>query len=207
MKTWSAPAAGEAVERAEESLAAHGIEVHRAATATEARVKVLALIPSGAEVFTMTSQTLEETGIAKAINESKSFRSVRAALGAMDLKTQGRDMRRLGACPDVAVGSAHAVTETGTVMVASNTGSQLPAYAYGAGSVIWVVGTQKIVKDVEEGLRRINEYVVGLESVRARKAYGLPESWSSFPSKILLINREIVPGRAKIVLVEEVLGF
>jgi hypothetical protein len=73
--------------------------------------------------------------------------------------------------------------------------------------VIWVVGTQKIVKDVEEGLRRIHEYVVGLESARARKAYGLPESWFSFPSKILLINREIVPGRAKIVLVDEALGF
>ncbi len=107
----------------------------------------------------------------------------------------------------MAVGSAHAVTETGTVMVASNTGSQLPAYAYAAGTVIWVVGTQKIVKDVEEGLRRIHEHVLGLESARARKAYGLPESWSSFPSKILLFNRELQPGRAKIVLVDEVLGF
>lgn len=207
MKAWNATAANEAVERAAKALAANGIAVHRAATAAEARAKVLALIPAGAEVFTMTSQTLEETGIAKEIDESKDFRSVRGLLRAMDLKTQGRDMRRLGAGPDVAVGSAHAVTETGTVMVASNTGSQLPAYAYGAGSVIWVAGTQKIVKDVDEGLRRIHEYVLGLESARARKAYGLPESWSSFPSKILLINREVTPGRAKIVLVDEVLGF
>jgi hypothetical protein len=207
MKAWNATASGESVERAAKALAANGIEVHRAATAAEARAKVLALIPAGAEVFTMSSQTLEATGIAKEINASKSFRSVRDALGAMDPKTQGRDMRRIGAGPDVAVGSAHAVTETGTVLVASNTGSQLPAYAYGAGTVIWVVGTQKIVQGVDEGLRRINEYVVGLESVRARKAYGLPESWSSFPSKILMINREITPGRVKIVLVDESLGF
>ncbi len=207
MKAWNATASAEAVERAAKALAANGIEVYRAATGAEARAKVLAMIPAGAEVFTMTSRTLEATEIAKQINESKSFRSVRALLGAMDPKTQGREMRRLGAGPDVAVGSAHAVTETGTVMVASNTGSQLPAYAHAAGTVIWVVGTQKIVKDVDEGLRRIYEYVLGLESARGRKAYGLPESWSSFPSKVLLFNREVTPGRAKIVLVDEALGF
>jgi len=129
----------------------------------------------------------------------------------MDPKTQGREMRMLGAAPDFAVGSAHAVTETGTVIVASLTGSQLPAYAYGGGTLIWVVGSQKIVKDVAEGLRRIDEYLVGAEipgkeSVRARAAYGLPPEFRTFPSKVLLFNREVQPGRVKIVIVNDAVG-
>jgi hypothetical protein len=122
-------------------------------------------------------------------------------------RVKAREMRKLGAAPDFSIGSAHAVTETGTVLVASNTGSQLPAYAYGAGNQIWVVGAQKIVRDVDEGLQRIRDYVVGVETERARKAYGLPADWRSFPSKILLFNREIAPGRVKLVLVNEALGF
>jgi hypothetical protein len=207
MKSWNVVASKDAVERTMKALAANGIEAHLAANAEDAQKKVLALLPAGAEVFTQTSQTLEATGIAKEINESGRYTSVRAALNSMIPKTQGREMRKIGAGPDFAVGSAHAVTETGTVLVASLTGSQLPAYAYGAGTVIWVVGAQKIVKDVDEGMKRITDYVVGLESARARKAYGLPDSFSTFPSKVLLFNREVQPGRVKLILVNEALGF
>jgi hypothetical protein len=115
-------------------------------------------------------------------------------------------MRKLGAGPDFTVGSAHAVTETGTVLVASNTGSQLPAYAYGGGTVILVVGAQKIVPDVEEGMKRIDEYLITKESERARRAYGLPENWNTSANKILLLNRESQPGRLKLIIVDEVLG-
>jgi L-lactate utilization protein LutC len=198
MKSWNVVASKDAVERTMKALAANGIEAHLAANAEDAKKKVLALLPVGAEVFTQTSQTLEATGI---------YTSVRAALNSMIPQTQGREMRKIGAGPDFAVGSAHAVTETGTVLVASLTGSQLPAYAYGAGTVIWVVGAQKIVKDVDEGMKRITDYVVGLESARARKAYGLPDSFSTFPSKVLLFNREVQPGRVKLILVNEALGF
>ena len=92
------------------------------------------------------------------------------------------------------------------MLVASMTGSQLPAYAYAAGTVIWVVGAQKIVKNLDEGLRRIHEYLIPKESERARKAYGLPDTFSSYPNKILIFNREIQPGRVKLVIVNEVLG-
>jgi L-lactate utilization protein LutC len=207
MKAWKDLAERESVEKTMKALVANGIEAHLAASAAEAGKKVLELVPTGAEVFTLTSVTLETSGIAQELNESGRYTSVRAALYGMEPNVHAREMRKLGAAPDVAVGSAHAVTEGGTVVVASLTGSQLPAYAYGAGTVIWVVGTQKIVKDVEEGLRRINDYVVGLESVRARKAYGLPDGFSTFPSKILLFNREVQPGRAHLVFVNEALGF
>jgi hypothetical protein len=170
---------------------------------------VLALLPAGAEVFTLTSMTLETTGLAKEINESGKYVSVRNNLFSMNQQTQAqaREMRKLGMAPDFTVGSAHAVTEAGTVVVASLTSSQLPSYVYGGGTMIWVVGAQKIVKDVEEGLRRINEYIVELESERARKAYGLPAEFRTFPSKVLLFNREVAPGRVKLILVNEALGF
>lgn len=207
MKDWKVPASKESIERTLKALNANGIQAVPAANAAEARRKVLALLPAGAEVFTMVSVTLDSVGLAKEINEPGRFDSIRNRLAAMNPNTQEREMRKLCAAPDFTVGSVHAVTEDGHLLIASNTGSQLPAYAYSAGKVIWVVGAQKIVKDLDEGMRRLREYVLGLETVRARKAYGLPEDWNSFYSKILMFRREINPGRTHLVLVNEALGF
>ena len=121
----------------------------------------------------------------------------------MDRQTQADEIRRLSAAPDVMLGSVHAVTETGSLVTASNSGSQLGPYAAGAGRVILVVGTQKIVSDLDEGLRRIDEYAFPLEDARAQAAYGI----HSGVNKVLIINREIAPGRITVVLVDEVLGF
>ena len=122
----------------------------------------------------------------------------------LDKKTEGSKMQKLGAAPDWVVGSVHAVTQDGHVLIASNTGSQLPAYAYGSGRVIWIVGAQKIVKDIDEGTRRVYEYVLPLESERAKKAYGAP---GSAVNKLLVFNREAQPGRVTMIIVNEVLGY
>jgi hypothetical protein len=121
----------------------------------------------------------------------------------MDRKTQADEIRRLTAAPDVMLGSVHAVTEAGALLTASMGGSQLGPYVSGAGRVILVVGTQKIVSDLEEGLRRIYDYSFPLEDARAQAAYGI----HSAVNKILIINREIMPGRITVVFVDEVLGF
>jgi hypothetical protein len=121
----------------------------------------------------------------------------------MDRKTQADEIRRLAASPDVMLGSVHAVTETGSLITASMGGSQLGPYVSGAGRVILVVGTQKIVSDLEEGLRRVNDYALALENARAQAAYGM----NSAVNKVLIINREVVPGRITVVFVDEVLGF
>jgi hypothetical protein len=121
----------------------------------------------------------------------------------MDRATQGDEIRRLTASPDVMLGSVHAVTETGSLLTASMSGSQLGPYASGAGRVVLVVGTQKIVADVEEGLRRIDEYTLPLEDARAQAAYGV----HSAVNKVLIINGEIAPGRITVVFVDEVIGF
>ncbi len=177
-----------------------------AATKDDAREMVLDLIPPGAEVFTQTSVTLEETGIAAEINDSGRYNSVRRALFGMDPKIEGRAQRKLGAAPDFAVGSVHAITETGTLVIASRTGSQLPAYSFGGGQVIWVAGVQKIVRNVDEALRRIDEYLVERESARAIKASGLAPDFRTSPNKVLLFNREVLPGRVTLILVDEVVG-
>src|SRR5712692_9561282 len=137
------------------------------------------------------------------IEKSGRYAALRPRIWSMDRDTEADEIRRLGAAPDVMLGSVHAVTETGSLLAASMSGSQLGPYVSGAGRVILVVGTQKIVHDIEEGLLRINEYAWRLEDARAQAAYGI----HSAVNKVVIINREITPGRITVVLVDEVLGF
>jgi hypothetical protein len=203
---FSKQAAKESVNKTIEALAARGISAELVSSKDEAKEKVLSLIPQGAEVMTMTSITLEQTGIAEEINTSEKYISVRKQLVTMDRKTHNREMQQLGAAPDWAIGSVHAVTENGEVLIASNTGSQLSAYVYGSDHIVWVVGAQKIVKNIDEGMQRINEYIVPKETERAREAYNLPE-FNTNVSKLLVVNKEISPGRIHIIFVNETLGF
>jgi L-lactate utilization protein LutC len=196
--------AGEArIERTCTALEANGIRVLRAADAAEAKRIVLDLIPAGSQVHHGASKSLAETGITDAIESSGRFDPVRPRIWSMDRATQAEEIRRLTASPDVMLGSVHAVTETGSLVAASMGGSQLGPYVSGAGRVILVVGTQKIVTDLDEALRRIDEYALPLEDARAQAEYGI----HSAVNKILVINREIIPERITVVLVDEVLGF
>ena len=191
------------VKRTAAALEANGISVLRAADAAEAKGIVLGLIPDGSQVHHGASQSLEVSGITDEIEKSGRYEPLRPRIWSMDRKTQADEIRRLSSSPDVMLGSVHAVTETGSLVAASMSGSQLGPYATGAGRVILVVGTQKIVSDLEEGLRRIDEYAFPLEDARAQAAYGM----HSGVNKVLIINRELTPGRVTIVLVDEVLGF
>ena len=121
----------------------------------------------------------------------------------MDRETEADEIRRLAAAPDVMLGSVHAVTESGTLVTASASGSQLGPYASGAGKVILIVGTQKIVSDLDEAFRRIEEYAFPLEDARAEAEYGI----HSGVNKVLIVNRELTPGRITVVFVDEALGF
>lgn len=205
MNNFSKLASDDSIAKTIDALIANGIETEVVESADLAKGKVLSLIPEDSEVMTMTSVTLDTIGLTEEINrEGGKFRPVRNKLYAMDKSTQAQQMNKLGAAPQYAVGSVHAVTEDGHVLIASNTGSQLPAYAYGALNVIWVVGTQKVVKNTDEGLKRIYEYCLPLESERAKKAYGVA---GSSVNKILIVNKEIQKSRIKMILVKEKLGF
>ncbi len=191
------------VTRTAAALEANGISVLRAADATEAKRIVLGVIPEGSQVHHGASQSLEKSGIVEEIEKSGRYEPLRPRIWSMDRKTQADEIRRLTSAPDVMLGSVHAVTESGSLLAASASGSQLGPYVTGAGRLILVVGTQKIVSDLEEGLRRINEYVFPLEDARALAAYGV----HSGVNKVLIINRELVPSRITVVFVDEVLGF
>ena len=191
------------VQRTAAALEAHGMTVIRADDAEEARRIVLDLLPEGAQVHHGASQTLDVTGITAELEASGRFEPVGLRIRSLDRATQGDEIRRLAAAPEVMLGSVHAVTESGSLLTASYSGSQLGPYASGAGRVILVVGTQKIVPDLESGLRRIDEHAYPLEDARALKAYGM----HSDVSKILIIHREFVPGRISVVLVDQALGY
>jgi outer membrane protein assembly factor BamB len=201
MAKWDELASETAIKTTIENLAKNGITVYLVKDGLEAKSKVMELIPKGSEVMTMTSQTQNAVGSTKELNESGNYKPIRSIL--MDKTADPKLKRQLGAAPDFTTGSMQAITEKGDLLFASQSGSQLPAYAFSAGKVIWVAGTQKIVKDVQEGMRRIYEYVLPLESERAMKAYGV----TSNVSNLLIISKESKQGRLHLILVNEKLGF
>jgi hypothetical protein len=196
-------ASDEQIAKTVQALEAHGTRAVVFETGEEARRYVLDLIPSGAEVYNSPSRTLELIGLAEDIEHPTRFQSVRARLHSLDRVTQRNEMRKLGASPDVLVGSVHAITEQGEVLIASATGSQLGPAASGSEAVIWVVGTQKLVRTLEDGFRRIREHSLPLESERTQQVYGQ----ASAINKLLIVNGEAYPGRITIVLVKQLLGF
>jgi LUD domain len=202
-RRFAVPAEEARVTRTAAALEANGITVLRAPNGAEAKRIVLDLIPDGSQVHHGASESLDTSGITQEIETSGRYEDIRSRTWSMDRETQADEIRHLGASPDVMLGSVHAVSETGSLITASMSGSQLGPYGSGAGQVILIVGTQKIVSDLEAGLRRVEEYALPLEDARAQAAYGI----HSAVNKILIINREITPGRITVVLVDEVLGF
>ncbi|MEY2524304.1 MAG: hypothetical protein QOJ66_2869 [Ilumatobacteraceae bacterium] len=185
------------------ALAGNGIESLVVDSGAAAREAVRSMLPIGSEVFNNTSRTLEAIGLAEDIERSGLYQPLRPRLYQMDREMQAREMRQLGAAPDYVVGSAHAVTEGGSLLIASASGSQLGPLVSGAGHVILVIGGQKLVPDTPTGLRRIYEYCFPLEDRRAREAYGVP----SGVNNVLIINRVVTPNRVHAILVGEPLGF
>ncbi len=184
------------------ALEEHGFSVEVADGLDAARQAVLARIPEGSTVMTNTSVTLQETGIADAINDGGPYESARNKMFALDFATQAQEMKAIGGQPDYALGSAHAVTSDGTLVIASASGSRLAAYAWGADNVIFVIGAQKLVPTLEAAHERIYQHSLKLEDARAQAAYGQHSS----VGKILEIHQEL-PGRIHIVLIRQTVGF
>jgi len=184
------------------ALEEHGFSVDVVDDLDAARDAVLPLIPVGATVMTNTSVTLAEAGIASAIDEGGPFESARNRMMALDFATQLQEMKEIGGQPDYALGSVHAITRDGTLVIASASGSQLASYVWGAANVIFVVGAQKLVPTLEAARERIYQHSLVLEDARAVAAYGQ----HSYVGKIMEIHQEL-PGRIHIVLVREPAGF
>jgi hypothetical protein len=199
------PAPAQRLERAAAALTAHGFTVEILDDAAAARTRIKDLIPEGASVFTGASETLRLSGIDADINTSGRYDAIKSRGRALD-PVRVRDLAeiwRLMSTPDVIVGSVHAVTETGSLVVASASGSQLPGYAGGAARAIWIVGAQKVVPDLSTALRRIEDHCLPLESARIQAIYGQP----SAINRLLILNAEPHPGRGTVLLFREAIGF
>jgi hypothetical protein len=198
---FASPASRERLERAAEALNARNIVTDIVPDFAAARAGVMALLPEGAEVHVGLSETMKEIGVTQAV-EDGNFRYLRAQLKQMDRNTQRREMAKLASAPDFMLGSVHAVTEYGQLIIGSGTGSQLGPIANAAGTVILVAGAQKVVRDLEEGLRRLREYSYPMED-RRMKAAGMA---GTILAKTLVMEWDS-PGRTHLFLVEEAIGF
>jgi len=184
------------------ALEEHGFSVEVVDSLDAARTATLARIPHGSSVMTNTSMTLTETGIADAVNDGGPYESARNSMFALDFATQAQQMKAIGGQPDYALGSVHAITRDGTLVIASASGSQLASYAWGAANVIFVAGAQKLVPTLAAAHERIYQHSLVLEDARAQAAYGQ----HSQVGKILEIHQEL-PGRIHLVLIRQVVGF
>jgi hypothetical protein len=200
---WDKVADDSDIEKTVKALASHGIEAFVVKDRNEAREMMLSLIPQGSEVHAMTSVTLEETGIAKEIEESGRYISVRKKITSISGKAEREKARRAASACQYAIGSVHALTQDGKMVIGSQSGSQLAPYAFSASNVVWVVGAQKIVENLDSAFTRLSEHCVLLEDARARKAYGMGTSLN----KTLVLAKEPALGRARMIIVKEKLGF
>jgi ketosteroid isomerase-like protein len=197
------PASAERLERAAAALRAGGFAVEILDDAAAARVRIKELIPEGAGVLTGASETLRLSGIDEDINAGGRYDAVRPRVLAIDRVTGADEIRRLVAGPDFVVNSVAAVTENGSLVLASGSGSQLPANAGGAAHAVWVVGAQKVVPDLNTALRRVEEHALPLENARAQAVYGMPSS----VNRLLVLNAEPRPGRGTVLLLREAIGY
>jgi len=196
------PASDETIDKVVAALTANNIEAVVLAGREAARRRVLELVPAGAEVNWAKSKSLEDLGLEKEFLESGRYDALRNRYMKMDRATQGREIRKLSAAPDYMLGSVNAVTEKGELVTVSYSGSQIGPYASSAGRVILVVGTQKIVADLDEAMRRVREHAFPYEDARLRETLGVPTK----AAKVLIVNAEARPGRTTVVLVKELVG-
>jgi hypothetical protein len=199
---FAAPSPTDRIGRVAEALERHNIEAIVVATGAEARERVLAMVPLGAEVHWGKSATLDAIGVTEELLAEGRYDPVRPRYQAMDRATQGREIRKLMAAPDFMLGSVQAITDDGALVIASYSASQIGPIALAAGRVILVVGSQKIVADLDEGIRRAREHVLPYEDARLQEQIGVPTKLA----KLLVVYEEGQRGRVTVVLVREPVG-
>lgn len=197
------PAPAEQLDRAAAALRTGGFTVEILDDAASARIRIKALVPEGAGVLTGASETLRLSGIDEDINASGHYDAIRPHILTIDRATGADEIRKLAAVPDFVINSVAAVTETGSLVLASGSGSQLPANAGGAAHAVWIIGAQKVVPDLSTALRRVQEHALPLENARAQAAYGMP----SAVNRLLILNAEPRPGRGTVLLLREAIGY
>ena len=193
----------DAIQRTVESLRARNLEVALTENGEEAKLKIIEMLPVGAEVFKSTSETLDAIGFSDYLRQSTQYTNLYNAVSHETDPAKQREMRRQVTVSEYYIGSVQAIAETGEVIIASGSGSQLGAYAFGAKNVIWVAGTQKICPNLSEAIDRVRGYSM------AKHDQWLAD-FGRGPSpmgKMMIFEHEQVVGRVRLVLIKENLGW
>ena len=192
-----------AIRRTVEGLKERNVAAMVAENGEEARQMLIDLIPDGAEVFKSTSETLDTIGYSDYIRETDRYKNLYLEISEEPDRERQRELRRRASVAEYYVGSVHAIAETGEVIVASGSGSQLGAYVYGAKTVIWVAGVQKICPTFEDALARVRGF-----SVERHHEWATSQGRAAAPmGKLMIFENEQNPDRLKMVLIKESLGW
>ena len=202
VRDFAAPASETELEALAGRMRERNFEVVIVNDGAGAKAEVLKRIPEGASIHSGKSKTLEDAGIFKELMENERYDFIRRKTMKMDRRTQMTEIQKMGATPDVMINSAHAVTEAGQIVVTSASGGQLGPIASGAGKVIFVIGSQKIVPDFDTAFRRIEEHVFSYEDARLREQLGV----GTMIARTLILDRDFVPGRTTVILVRKPIG-
>src|SRR5260370_14223450 len=203
---WDKLSNKQAITRTIEALKNRGINAELVDTHREALRLITTKTPDGAQIMTGASTTLDQIGFTELLKSgTHKWKNLKQEIMSEKDPAKQRSLRVLATGAEYFIGSVQAVSETGEVVVVSASGSQIPAYAFNARNIMWVVGTQKIVPSLEEALRRVREHALPLETTRM-KSLGYP---GSMIGKLLILERELtILGRVlTIVFVNEKLGF
>lgn len=204
--TYNTLASQESINKTVEALLANGFQPEVVENKAVALERIKALIPKGASIHNGASKTLQEIGYIDYLkSDTHEWNNLHANILAEADPEKQNKLRQESAFSDYYLGSVHALSETGEMVIASNTGSQLPHLVFTSPNIILVVGTQKITQTLESAIRRLEEYVVPLEDKRAMSAYNS----HTMNTKTLILHKEnpMMKRNVKIILVKEQLGF
>jgi L-lactate utilization protein LutC len=193
------------IKKTVKALEDRGITSKFVETKEEAFSKLKSLIPPGSEIMLAGSTTLEQIGFVDLLVSKKHpWKNLKDKILAEKDPPRQWKLRKKSVMADYFIGSVQAVAETGELVIGSQGGSQVPSYAYSSDNVIWVVGAQKIVPTLEDGLKRLREYALPLTDKRMKN---LGHSGTVI-GKILIIERETNSNRkVTLIFVNEKLGF
>lgn len=196
----------ETIAKTMAALKTKGVEPLLVETGADALAKIKELIPPGASVNNGASVTLEQIGYVDYLKlGNHGWNNLKAAIVAEKDKNKQLLLRKQSVLSDYYLGSVHGLTETGEFVVASNTGSQLPAIVFTSPNLIFVVSTKKIVPTLADAFKRLETHVIPLEDKHMQSLYHVGTS----PSKIVIFNREnpTMGRKVTMILVNELLGY
>jgi hypothetical protein len=199
---FESPATEDQLQALAGRLRGRNFEVVIVDSLSDIKAEVMKRLPEGVLVHSGKSKTLEDAGVFAELMESDRWTFVRKQTMKMDRATQRDEMRRAGAAPDVMLGSVQAITVAGQLVVATASGSQVGPHASGAGRVVLVIGSQKVVPHLDAALRRINDHVTPYEDARLMEQLGV----HTMLTRVLIMEREFLAGRTTVILVRQPVG-